>query len=86
MNPRLARGFRGFALAAAAACLAGCVIDDYTGPAITLTGGYQGVSVGVTFGGRSAPRQPTPVEEAAALLAIKGLPAEGAKQPIASDK
>lgn len=85
MNPRLARGFRGFALASAAACLAGCVIDDYTGPAITLTGGYQGLSLGVTLGGR-APRQPNPVEEAAALLAIKGLPAEDAKQPITSDK
>ncbi len=85
MKMTLGQGFRGFALALAAACMAGCVIDDYTGPAITLTGGYQGLTLGVTLGGR-APRQPNPVEEAAALLSIKGLPAEGAKQPITSDK
>lgn len=77
----LRRGFRGFSLAAAAGCMAGCVADDgYTGPAITLTGGYQGVTFGVTFPGR-LPRQPTPAEEAAAILSIRGLPND-AKQPV----
>lgn len=69
-------------LALAAGCMAGCVVDDYHGPAITLTGGYEGVTLGVTLGGRLM-RQPSPVEEAASLLSARGLPETSAKQPIA---
>jgi hypothetical protein len=77
----LRQSLRGFSLAVAAVCMAGCVADGYTGPAITLTGGYQGFTFGVTLPGR-LPRQPSPVEEAAAILSIRGLPATDAKQPI----
>lgn len=80
MKSNLGRGFRGFALALAAACLAGCVVDDW--PAITLTGGYQGFEIGVALGGRQKPRAPEPLAEAAALLSIQGEPAVSAKQPI----
>jgi len=62
--------------------MAGCVVDDYAGPAITLTGGYQGITLGVTLGGRQPRQRPNPVEEAMALLSIQGLPADHDKQPI----
>ena len=75
---------RGFALALAV-LMPACVVDNYAGPAITLSGGYQDWSLSVTLLGRPKPKpQPDPVAEAAALLSVQGLPAPDPKQPISA--
>lgn len=62
--------------------MVGCgAVRDYDGPAVTLSVGYQGVSISGTLGGRQPRQGPNPVEEAMALLSIQGRPYD-AKQPI----
>lgn len=74
-------------LALAAGCMAGCVSTNWTGPAITLSGGFpNGMAFGFSLPGYTPPPSPSPVEEAMALLSVPGRPAPDPKQPITSWK
>lgn len=80
------RCFRGFAAVLAAGWSVGCVsLEGYTGPSITLSGGYQDWTVGVTLL-RKEPARKEPLQEVVDLLAKTGHgPDEpSAKQPITS--
>lgn len=87
MKRFLGKGLRGFSLALAAGCMAGCALEGYTGPAITLTGGFQDWSIGVELRGRTRPEPPEKSPEEQALeYAAKRLselqPEGGGKQPV----